>query len=161
MRDISHNIQVEFDEQENILLYANGVAGDGTWKTRVKKVYTPKYVLNALHNPYYINKLSCISFLSDLLSNKVVSFQCLRSNTNRRSRPWEKYSDMLVIWNYKQFTSTEERMQEGRLWSSYKNEDEKEDTSPGPTAQGESHVRLVVFLEIILKISMDLNGSSW
>ena len=68
---------------------------------------------------------------------------------------------MLVIWNYKQFTSTEERMQEGRLWSSYKNEDEKEDTSPGPTAQGESHVRLVVFLEIILKISMDLNGSLW
>ena len=50
-------------------------------------------------------------------------------------------------------------MQEGRLWSSYKNEDEKEDTSPGPTAQGESHVRLVVFLEIILKISMDLNRS--
>ena len=66
---------------------------------------------------------------------------------------------MLEICNYKQFISTEERMQEGRLWSSYKNEDEKEDTLSSPTAREESNVRLKVFLEIFLTISTDLNWS--
>ena len=50
-------------------------------------------------------------------------------------------------------------MQEGRLWSSYKNEDEKEDNLSSPTAPEESNVRLKVFLEIFLKISTDLNWS--
>ena len=50
-------------------------------------------------------------------------------------------------------------MQEGRLWSSYKNEDEKEDTLSSPTAREESNVRLKVFLEIFLTISTDLNWS--
>ena len=34
--------------------------------------------------------------LSDFYSNKAVSSQCLRSNPNHQSRPWEKCSDMLV-----------------------------------------------------------------
>ena len=37
-QDIDNNIHLEFHELENILLNANGVAGDGTWKTWVKSI---------------------------------------------------------------------------------------------------------------------------
>ena len=35
---IDNNIHLEFHELENILLNANWVAGDGTWKTWVKSI---------------------------------------------------------------------------------------------------------------------------
>ena len=38
-QDIDNNIHLEFHELENILLNANGVAGDGTWKTWLKSIH--------------------------------------------------------------------------------------------------------------------------
>ena len=41
IRDIDYNIRLEFHELENTLLNVNGVAGDSTWKTRVRRNLYP------------------------------------------------------------------------------------------------------------------------